>query len=384
MADPLIVHWPARLGTDGRAPATSTSTPSTCMPTLLDLIGIEPPATIDGVEQSPIEGVSFAAVARSTPAAPSDHVTQYYEMLGSRALYHDGWKAVVFHSPPFIAYDGSDTHQALRRGRVGAVPRGRGLLRGARPRPRSEPDKLAELEDLWWAEAAKYQVLPLNNQPGRFGDPRYRRNRYEFFDGVGPLPEALAPNLKNRSFVDRRRARRPGRRAPTDGVHRAPTAATPAATCCYLKDRRLHYTYNFVGTDDHDGLGRGRAAAGPGRGAHDVQPHRRASATAATWRSTTTTCRWARARSRHTTPLTYGTPGFAVGFQPAGPISPDLPGRAQVPAGVLRRIIVESKGRDPLRDGVDRDRRAGPHAATRPAVPLTQHHHGAATSSPMQ
>ena len=65
----------------------------------------------------------------------------------------------------------------------------------------SHPAKLEELKELWWVEAEKYQVLPLNNQPGLFGDPRYRRNRHEFLGPAGPLAEALAPNLKNRSFV---------------------------------------------------------------------------------------------------------------------------------------------------------------------------------------
>ena len=134
-------------------------------------------------------------------------------MLGSRALYHDGWKAVVFHPPPFISYDGTDVTQAVRRRRVGAVPRRRGLLGGPRPRRRAARQARASCKQLWWEEAAKYQVLPLNNQPGRFGDRRYRRERYELYGGIGPLPEAIAPNLRNRSLHHRGGARRPRRRA---------------------------------------------------------------------------------------------------------------------------------------------------------------------------
>ena len=74
------------------------------LPTLLELIGVQAPAAIGGVEQSPIEGVSFAATLDDADAASVD-VTQYYEMLGSRVIYHDGWKAVAFHTPFLINYD---------------------------------------------------------------------------------------------------------------------------------------------------------------------------------------------------------------------------------------------------------------------------------------
>ena len=81
------------------------------LPTLLDVIGVAPPDEINGVAQTPIEGVSFAPTL-DDPAAPA-HITQYYEMLGSRALYHDGWKAVTFHPLPSVDYgDGRD--RALR------------------------------------------------------------------------------------------------------------------------------------------------------------------------------------------------------------------------------------------------------------------------------
>ena len=131
---------------------------------------------------------------------PGAHVTQYYEMLGSRALYHDGWKAVVFHTPPFIAYDGSDTTRPFDED-VWELYHVAEDFSEVTDLADTHPEKLAELKGLWWKEAERFQVLPLNNQPGLFGDPRYRRNRYEFLGQVGPLAEALAPNLKNRSFV---------------------------------------------------------------------------------------------------------------------------------------------------------------------------------------
>ena len=131
------------------------------------------------------------------------------------------------------------------------------------------PDKLAELQALWWQEAEKYQVLPLNNQPGRFGDTRYRRDRYEFYGGIGPLPEAIAPNLRNRSFTiaaeldipddgcDRRRDRRArGARRRLRRVRAGP----PAALRVQLRRYR-----------DHDDRGNRGAPDRAGRGAHRLQ-----------------------------------------------------------------------------------------------------------------
>ena len=170
-------------------------------------------------------------------------------MLGSRALYHDGWKAVVFHPTPFIAYDGTRRQQALRRRRLGAVPRRRGLLGGATTSPPQEPEKLDEMKQLWWEEAGRYQVLPLNNQPGRFADRRYRRERYELpprhrAAARGDRAEPAQPRLRDRG---RRSTCRPT--ATVDGVDRRATAATPAATRVYLQGRRLHFAYNFLGTE---------------------------------------------------------------------------------------------------------------------------------------
>src|SRR5262249_28821185 len=106
VCDPLIAHWPARLGRPGATRHQYVHAIDVA-PTLLDLVGIEAPATIEGVEQSAFDGASFASVLRDE-AAIAPRNTQYYEMLGSRALYHDGWKAVVFHPPMIAAYDGTD------------------------------------------------------------------------------------------------------------------------------------------------------------------------------------------------------------------------------------------------------------------------------------
>jgi arylsulfatase len=343
VADPLILDWPARLGREGGTRHQYVHAID-LLPTLLDLIGIEAPQTIAGVEQTPLEGVSFAATL-DDPEAPSAHVTQYYEMLGSRALYHDGWKAVVFHTTPFITYDGSDNTKPFDDD-VWELYHVAEDFSEVEDLAESHPAKLAELQQLWWREAERFQVLPLNNQPGRFGDPRYRRDRHEFVGPAGPLPEALAPNLKNRSFVIMAEL------TPTPGEDLRGVIVAhgghSGGYVLFVDDDRLHFTYNYVATQITTVTAEVTIPSGPvivratftrtGPGGDlelfygDVPV--------------------GQGHVPTTTPLTYGTPGFAVGFQPSGPIHPGLYGRAELSPTVLRRVVVEASGRDPIRDAL--------------------------------
>ena len=106
VCDPMIVHWGDKLPGRGETRHQYVHVID-IMPTILEMLNVNPPAVIKGVTQNPIEGVSFAHTFAGDDK-PTKHITQYYEMLGSRAIYHDGWKAVVFHPPAMIAYDGSD------------------------------------------------------------------------------------------------------------------------------------------------------------------------------------------------------------------------------------------------------------------------------------
>ena len=90
-------------------------------------------------------------------------------MLGSRALYHDGWKAVVFHPPAMMAYDGTDAGRRSFDDDIWELYHVAEDFSECHDVAAEHPEKLAELQELWWAEAERHQVLPLNNQPGRFG-----------------------------------------------------------------------------------------------------------------------------------------------------------------------------------------------------------------------
>ena len=159
---PLVVHWPGQLTGAGEV------RPQFChavdlFATVLDAAGVPVPEVVDGVAQLPVDGASIAATFADAAAA-SPRRTQYFEMHGSRGIYHDGWKATTDYVSPLFGerssggQPGSDDDQ-------GAVRPGRGFCGGARP-VRAEEGRLLALRELWWAEAGRNQVLPLWEGPG--------------------------------------------------------------------------------------------------------------------------------------------------------------------------------------------------------------------------
>jgi arylsulfatase len=185
VADPLIVHWPARI------PRGEVRTQYVhaidIAPTVLEAIGITPDPSLDGT--------SFL-YSVDAPDAPERHTTQYYEMFGCRALYHDGWKAVTYHD---IQFDDPGLDRApwelydLR-----ADPSECTDLAGV------EPDRLAAMVDLWWAEAERNGALPIDNRPFSemvFGRPSSvrARSQYTYWPHRAPVPEAVAVNVRGRA-----------------------------------------------------------------------------------------------------------------------------------------------------------------------------------------
>ena len=259
VADPLVVHWPAGLG----APGTSSRAyvhAIDVLPTVLDVLGVEPPAVLGGVAQQPIEGSSFAACLRD-PDAPGSHTTQYYEMFGCRAIYHDGWKAVTFHPIQDTRVPFDEDRWELYDVRMD--PSECTDLAGA------HPEKVEEMKALWWAEAGKYQVLPLDNRPFSelvFDRPPAvpARERYVYYPGGAAVPEAVAVNVRNRHHrmvVDVEVG--PG--APAQGVLLAQGSGL-GGWALYVRDGRPAYVHNYVGLEEHEVTSReGTAAMGPGR-----------------------------------------------------------------------------------------------------------------------
>ena len=351
VTDPLIVHWPQGIKQGGGVRHQYTHAVD-LMPTLLDLLQIAPPAEIAGVSQSPIEGVSFAHTLNK-PDVATKHLTQYFEMMGSRALYHDGWKAVVFHPMMGFAYDGSDASLPFDRDEweLYNIDNDRAEIHNL---AETHPEKLQEMIALWWREAEAHRVLPLNNQPGKFGDRRHRRGRYEYRPGIGSLPRAVAPNLHNRGFRIIAEVNSPGEVSGAICAH----GSASAGYAVYVRDNRLHYVHNFLG------LQRFVAAASVPipRGAHRLVVE------------FTMTARFkgnvelfyddlpvGAAEIPMTVPFFYGTAGFTVGYLRGHSVIHEEHVPFAFTDGALHRVIIEPESRtwrDPVLDPKNADRAA--------------------------
>jgi arylsulfatase len=196
---PLIVHWPNGVAARGEVRDQFCHAVDV-MPTILAAAGIEPATTVDGYEQMDIEGRSLLATF-SEPGAPAPRDSQYFEMLGSRAIYHEGWKATTDHVGGQLAVErenitGSrdfDTDNWLLFDL--ARDFSESTDRGA-----DEPDRLQRMIDVWWSEAARNHVLPLDDsfigRAGAMYRPAYGpRHRTVFKPGGGPVAEDVLPPL---------------------------------------------------------------------------------------------------------------------------------------------------------------------------------------------
>jgi arylsulfatase len=239
-SDPCIISWPA--GTRARGEVRSQYHHAVdLVPTILDVLGVEAPATIKGHVQSPVDGVSMR-YSFDDDAAPSARKTQFYSMLGSRAVWHEGWKAVTTH-PAISGWSNfnDDTwelyHTDVDRAELHDLAA-------------KHPDKLRELVNLWFAEAGANQAFPLDDRSALeiLITPRPQlsapRNRYVYLPDIAEVPEAQAVNTRNRSYVVGAQVDLQGPGA--QGVLFA-HGSRFGGHALYVKDNRLHYAYNFVG-----------------------------------------------------------------------------------------------------------------------------------------
>lgn len=234
--DPLVISWKNGLAARGEL-RTQFAHVSDFTPTLLDILGLEPPQVIAGVPQMPLEGVSFAASLKD-PAVPSKSKSQHFEMFGHRGLWKDGWKAVAFH-PPGTPFD-TDVWELYHLDAD---------FSETRDLAAAEPERLAALVAEWWKAAETYRVLPLDDRFGpRFAENALRyhgaRKRFVFHPGMGHLPADVAPDVRSRSYIIEAEAIIPPGGA--EGV----LLSHGDATCgysFYVQDGRLHHTLNVGG-----------------------------------------------------------------------------------------------------------------------------------------
>ena len=238
---PMVVHYPRRVAADQRGTIRDQFVyVSDIVPTIYDLLGVTPPQIYRGIEQLPVTGRSFAGVL-DDPNAPAANTVQYFEMMGSRAIVAGEWKAVCKHLPGtdfqteqwelyHLATDFSECHD-----QAGA-----------------QPERLAAMIDLWWAEAEKNSVLPLDDRTIELFGARFRPHsphpvdqRYVYRPPMSPLPGQAAAAIGGRDFDLTARI---SRTAGQDGVLFA-TGTENSGIAVFIQDDRFVVDYNAF--NDH-------------------------------------------------------------------------------------------------------------------------------------
>ena len=233
---PLVVHWPSGIAEDQRGSLRDQFVHvSDIAPTLYDLAGVEAPAVFHGVEQIPVSGRSFSEIIDDA-SAPAANTLQYFENGGSRALVAGEWKAVCRHVP------GADFDtEAWELYDLSADP-SECLDLAA-----DQPERLERLKDLWWEEAERHGVLPLDDRTfelfgARFRDrsPHPADRRYVYRPPMSPIPAQAAAQIGGRNFDLTALLERD---ASDDGVLFA-TGTANAGISVFVLNGHLHVDYN--------------------------------------------------------------------------------------------------------------------------------------------
>jgi arylsulfatase A-like enzyme len=240
VCDPLVVHWPKGFKAKGEV-RHQYHHAIDIVPTILECCGLEFPETLNGHDQVPQPGVSMR-YSFDAGDAPTRKERQYYAMLGTRGIWEKGWKAVAVHGPTSgIGKFDEDQWQLFHTDEDRAE---------AHDLAAEHPEKLKELIDVWFEEAEKFDVLPLDDRlPFEIlSDPRPQpepaRELFVYYPGTAEVPESVAVNTRSRSF-----------KILAEVEITSPDAAGVifahgsrfGGHALFLKDRKLWYVYNFLG-----------------------------------------------------------------------------------------------------------------------------------------
>ena len=247
----MIVSWPAWIADVG-SKRFQFHHVIDVVPTILEVVGIAEPAMVNGVAQKPIEGVSMAyTFDRANAEAPSARTTQYFEMLGNRGLYHEGWMASCRHGRlPWISRGTSDF--AADRWELYDIEED---FSQSQDLAAVHPEKLLRLQERFLVEAGRHDVLPLDDRFVERLDSTLRpspfRNRKEvtLFSGMGRLPEASAPKIANVDHTIEVLAE-----IPDDGAEGVLIClgGDSAGWSLFVEGDRLRYHYNWFTLERYD------------------------------------------------------------------------------------------------------------------------------------
>ena len=252
--NPMAVSWPKRIAPDGAVRSQFTHVIDVG-PTILEAAGIPEPKQVDSVDQEPMDGVSFLHTFDDADAEER-HTVQYFEVIGARAIYKDGWWACSM--PDRLPWDlapetlaqwgpGSGWDPDADRWELYYLPDD---FSQAHDLAAENPEKLAELKALFWAEAERNKVLPLFGCVAVFmGDlpPIPTQTRHTFAGDVENVSRGLVPRIQGRSYAIEARMTVP--EGGAEGVLVA-NADFIGGWALWVDERgHLNHTYSFLGVE---------------------------------------------------------------------------------------------------------------------------------------
>jgi arylsulfatase len=242
--NPMVLHWPARIKAQGEVRPQWHHVIDVA-PTVLEAAGLPEPTMVNGAKQAPIQGVSMLYALRD-PKAKSRHTTQYFEIAGNRAIYHDGWLAGTVHRAAWEA-----TPRRSLQDDIWELYDTRGDFSLVNDLAAQQPGKLAEMKALFMSEASINHALPLDDRsterlnPAIAGRPDLMSGRTSLsvYDGMLGMSENVFINVKNRSHTVTAEVQVPEQGA--EGVILA-QAGRFGGWSLYVKDGKPTYTYNYL------------------------------------------------------------------------------------------------------------------------------------------
>ena len=240
-SDPLVISWPKGIKARGEV-RNQYHHAVDIVPTILDICGIEMPKVYHGVDQYPLSGVSMRYSFDAKADAPTQKHVQFYSMLGTRAVWQDGWKAVAVHSP--LTDKGNFDKDKWELYHVD-VDRSE-----SKDLAKANPEKLEALKKLWLEEATKNNALPLDDRTTlqiiniERPSEEVRKDSYTYYPHTSAVPEAVAVNIKGKSY--KIVANIEINDANCSGVIFA-HGSRFGGHSLFIKDHKLYYVYNFLG-----------------------------------------------------------------------------------------------------------------------------------------
>ena len=257
-SDPFIVHWPKGINRKGRV-CSEYAHAVDMAPTVFEALGIKPPKEINGVKQSPIQGMSFAKTFKDTKVK-SKRKTQYFEMFAHRSIYHNGWRAVCPWPGPCYAENALKFGTPITAKKLKEVDKEGWELYDIKKDPteinnlaKRYPKKLKQMIELWYKEAEVNDVLPIDGRAQqRFGDIRPQvsgpQKKYTYYPDTQTVPENATFKTQNRSYVIEADVEIP--KGGAKGVLICQGSKTGGYTF-FVKDNKLQYVYNYVGSKEY-------------------------------------------------------------------------------------------------------------------------------------